>query len=243
MADWGRVAGAVVATGLCASAASAQLSTCTLPDTLPMPKLAGPSPDEPRRAIPIASYTLALIWSPQQCKRVSDAKTFQCDASYNRFGFVLHGLWPDGAGRDWPQYCRAVPRLPAQLLRTNLCMTPSVDLLQHEWAKHGSCMTRSPERYFAQARALYGRLRFPDMTRLAQGDSLTVARFTQAFVAANRQQLPSLSARAVRVRLSRDGALDEVWLCLDRRQRFAVCRVNQDGGVTADRRMRIQPIR
>jgi ribonuclease T2 len=100
-------------------------------------------------------------------------------------------------------------------------------------------MTSSPDRYFAQARSLYGRVRFPDMPALARDERLTVRRFEQAILAAN----PRLSPRSVRVRLTRDGWLDELWLCVDRKLRFAACLANQAGGAAPDRRMRIRPPR
>ncbi len=225
---------------LVASPAGAQLAACVVPEQLPLPELALPSAREPRRVIPTGGYTLAISWSPQQCGRAGEAVSFQCDTARNRFGFVLHGLWPDGWDKDWPQYCRPASMLSPKLLRTNLCMTPSVDLLQHEWAKHGTCMTRSPKRYFDQARAHYERVRFPDMTKLAQTDGLTVARFTQAFVAANARTLPAVSDRVVRVVLNREGWLNEVHLCMDRRQRFAACRASQNSGAAPERRMTVR---
>ena len=62
-----------------------------------------------------------------------------------RFGFVLHGLWPNSGGGKHPQWCSLTPRPSAEELKANLCMTPAPWLLEHEWAKHGSCMTRSPQ--------------------------------------------------------------------------------------------------
>ena len=200
-------------------AAHAQLASCRLPATLPLPKLSQPSQSQPRRVMPIRSYTLALSWSPEYCARGSDAGSFQCGPGGNRFGFVLHGLWPNGAGKSWPQYCRPAQRLTPAILRANLCATPSVDLLQHEWAKHGTCMRGPPKAYFDQARGLYGRLRFPDMAALARDEALTVETFKQAFIAANAREKPVLPEQSVRVRLTRQGWLDEVHICFDQQMK------------------------
>ena len=91
------------------------------------------SASQPVRVLPIGGYTLAITWSPQYCRdHTRDASArFQC-GSGNRFGFTLHGLWPDGVGRDWPQYCRSTGLLPARIVRPMLCSTPSAQLLQHE---------------------------------------------------------------------------------------------------------------
>ncbi len=202
--------------------ALAQAVSCAVPAAVPRPHADTPDQDTPRRVLPIASYTLALTWGPQYCKR-GDPMSFQC-GSDNRFGFTLHGLWPDGAGKDWPQYCRAVPLLSEATIRANLCATPSAQLLQHEYAKHGSCMTGSADDYFRTSTRLYAALRYPDMNRLSRQSGLTVGRFASAFARANRGLTPD----AVRVTTTRDGWLDEIWLCLD--TRFRTRRCEQGGG-------------
>jgi ribonuclease T2 len=176
--------------------------------------------------LPIGGYTLALTWSPQYCRtHARDPRArFQC-GSGNRFGFTLHGLWPDGVGRTWPQYCAATGLLPPRVIRANLCATPSAQLLQHEWAKHGTCIPgATPQRYFAQATALYERLRYPDLDALSRAP-LTVGGLARAMAAAN----PGLPAEAVRVTTTRQGWLDEVWLCLDTRLQYVRCRSDIGG--------------
>lgn len=85
----------------------AQAAYCTMPSQLPRPRLEYPSTGEPRRLLPAVGYTLALSWSPQYCATARGPDSaFQCGGRNGQFGFVLHGLWPEGAGRDWPQYCR-----------------------------------------------------------------------------------------------------------------------------------------
>lgn len=206
-------------------AASAQAYRCVVPHELPRPRADGPTQREPRRVVPIGGYTLALSWTPQHCRERADPdEAFQCGGG-NRFGFTLHGLWPDGEGRTWPQYCRPAPLLGARLIRRNLCMTPSVQLLQHEYAKHGTCMGIGPSRYFARAAALHARLRYPDMAALSRRPGLTVGQFAAAFARANR----GVTAGMMRVTTDRAGWLDEVWLCLDKRFAFTACPAHQRG--------------
>ncbi len=217
------------------AAAQAQANDCAIPGTLPSPRLETANRENPKRLMPIGSYTLALSWSPGYCqgRQASARDAFQCGGSANRFGFVLHGLWPDGRGETWPQYCRPARAVPEPVIRQTLCATPSVQLIQHEWAKHGTCMSPSAKSYFARSTGLYGALRFPDMTRLAQRDDLTTASFANAFASANR----GIPAKAVRVTTAKGGWLDEVWLCLDTRLRYAACRADTGGGDAT--RMRI----
>ncbi|MET0269450.1 MAG: ribonuclease T [Sphingomonas sp.] len=201
--------------------ANAQAKSCTVPETLPAPRLEAASRDNPRRLMPIARYTLAVSWSPGYChaRQASARDTFQCGPASADFGFVLHGLWPDGPGETWPQYCRPARAVPEPVIREMLCDTPSVQLIQHEWAKHGTCMSPSPKAYFAKAARLYRALKFPDMAAMAARENLTTAAFARAIAAAN----PGMPASAVRVTTARDGRLDELWLCLDTRLRYAAC--------------------
>ncbi len=228
---------ALMAAGLPGSV-SAQALSCAIPVAVPTPRPAGPNASEPVRRLPVVGYTLALSWSPQYCKRANGpAVSFQC-GDKQRFGFVLHGLWPDGQGRQWPQYCSSASALPPRVVRETLCVTPSADLMQHEWAKHGTCGWRDPADYFGTGRRLYGALRYPDMGALSRRRDLTVAQFRDAFVRANAQ-IPGLTEGGVRVRTGKSGWLEEVWLCLDRKLAHARCGRGQQGGAAPGQRISI----
>ncbi len=151
-------------------AARAQAYQCSTPASVDRPRPDLPSERQPQRRLLVGSYTLAITWAPQYCRdNGSDASArFQCRGG-NRFGFTLHGLWPDGMGDQWPQYCKATPLLPRAVVQRNICATPSAQLLQHEWAKHGTCMAGyRPDTYFARSTGLYGKLRYPDMDALSR---------------------------------------------------------------------------
>lgn len=207
------------------AAASAQAYRCALPGALPAPRPDLPSATQPKRVLPIGGYTLALTWAPQYCRtnmRDQSAR-FQC-ASGNRFGFTLHGLWPDGEGKDWPQYCKPTGLVDRATIRAAFCATPSVQLIQHEWAKHGTCMNTTPPEYFATAGRLYGRLRYPDMEALSRRP-LTAGQLADAIARAN----PGLRGDMMRITTKRGGWLDEVWLCMNRSLRYATCPSHQRG--------------
>jgi ribonuclease T2 len=120
--------------------AGAQAYRCPVPAGALDVRPDGPDAGQPRRLRTIGSYTLAISWSPNHCRTAGDqpASRFQCRDG--RFGWTLHGLWPDGTGAEWPQYCRPARLLPQPVIRNGLCATPSAQLMQHEWAKHGTCM-------------------------------------------------------------------------------------------------------
>jgi ribonuclease T2 len=174
-----------------------------------------PKPDGPVVRKPISSYTFALSWSPEFCRtRASDpAQAVQCSGSTGRFGFIVHGLWPEAKSGPAPQWCSLTPRPRPATIRANLCMTPSARLLEHEWAKHGSCMAKSPENYFRVATILWQSLQFPEMERLSRQEDLTAGELRSAFVALNK----GWRADAIGVQTSRTGWLRELQLCYDRK--------------------------
>ena len=224
---------AAIAVVLAPGIASAQALVCTPSANPPRPKPELPSADQPRRVLPIGGYTLAITWGPQFCRNggFTPAARFQC-GSGNRFGFTLHGLWPDGIDKDWPQYCTTTDLLPPAVIKGMLCSTPSAQLIQHEWAKHGTCMGTTPAAYFARSSAMYAKLRYPDMDALSRGP-LTAGQFAAAFAAAN----PGIPANAIRVTAKR-GWLDELWLCLDTRFGYTRCKPGT-GGLPANARLKI----
>ena len=203
--------------------AQAQAYQCQLPkNALPVAKIV---PDGPARRTPIAAYTLALTWSPEHCRFATAADSFQCSGKNGRFGLVLHGLWPEGKGRNWPQWCPSSRRLSPDLVRRNMCLTPSAPLIAHEWAKHGACMAKTPEGYFKAARILFASLRLPDLDRLSRRKPLNAGMIREAISAA----FPVFKPEMVGINLSERGWLEEIRLCYDTDFHPARCTAGQYG--------------
>jgi ribonuclease T2 len=212
-------------TALLSGTACAKKQACEIPADLPRPMLEGRPIDQPRRLLPVGGYTLALTWSPERCagRMTSPMDKLRCDGATSRFGFTLHGLWPDGEGGQWPQYCTPTRLVPDAVIRQHLCSIPSPQLIQHEWEKHGTCMAKTPADYFAKSDALFGKLRFPDMAELS-GKSITARAFQQAFAEANE----GMRANQLRLKVTRDGWLEEVMICLDKRFARTSCPVRSN---------------
>lgn len=188
--------------------AQAQAYQCRTPQVAAVPQI---SPDSRPRTMPVTGYTLALSWSPEFCKPRQDSRAHkvQCSGDNGRFGFVVHGLWPQGASGTWPQWCSTRAKLTPRAVRSNMCMMPSARLIARQWAKHGSCMTRRPETYLKVTRILWDSLRIPEYDRISREDDLTAGRIRQAFADAN----PGWSASQVGVKLNERGWLQEIRLC------------------------------
>lgn len=204
--------------------ALAQAYQCRIPADLPVARAEAPS--GPAQRVPVTGYTLAMSWSPEYCRgrERNPRDRLQCSGTAGRFGFIVHGLWPEGAGRS-PQWCRAVSAPSPAVIRQQLCRTPAVQLLAHEWAKHGSCMVRGAEDYFRVGNILADSLRYPAMERLSRDPALTAGALRRAFAAAN----PGRKADSFGLVVNQRGWLREVRVCLDRRFRAARCNAFQAG--------------
>lgn len=189
--------------------AQAQAYQCHVPSgQVSVPKV---TRDGPIRRAPVTGFTLALSWSPEFCRTREDSGPHrrQCSGKDGRFGLVLPGLWPDAANGTWPQWC-AANRSPApDVIRPHLCMMPSERMMAHEWAKHGSCMVRTPKTYFKVASILWRSLRLPDLDLLSRRKGLDAGLVRQAFTAAN----PAWKTEQVGLSLNDRGWLQEVRLC------------------------------
>ena len=203
--------------------AMAQAYQCVPPQRIA--PLAPVRPDGPVRKVPVAGYTLAVSWSPEFCRAPRDRASMQCSGRNGRFGFVLHGLWPEAASGPPPQWCALLPRPRPETIRQNLCTTPVPGLIEHEWAKHGSCMATTPEAYWGIARHVFGRFRWPDADRLSLERGLTTGRLREAVAMAN----PGLPRGAIGVAMSQSGWLRELRICHNRQYRPVPCPRRQLG--------------
>ena len=177
-----------------------------------------PRPNEVQSGVTPAYYLLTLSWGPEWCRTNGQPATDQrldCDRP---IGFFLHGLWPNGAAPPYPAYCRPVGGMSPKTVRQMYCRTPSAELLQHEWQKHGACSWPDPDSYFRQAGKLYDRVIMPRIETIPPGD-LTAGRVRAAFAAKN----PWLQPDMVWVQAREDRRLLEVRICHDLKFRPMRC--------------------
>lgn len=189
-------------------------ASCAVPPDLKAPQAETAPPDEVVQDAATRSYMLALTWQPEWCRENAQSAEGRTQCGRDRFGFVVHGLWPNGEGRRHPRYCRPAPALDLATVRAHFCMTPSPKLLQHEWAAHGTCGWETPEAYFRQAQALWGQVTAPDVS-----GAQTAGQVRRAFVASN----PGLRVDGLYLKVGSGNRLQEVRLCYDLDYRPAAC--------------------
>ncbi|CUX83253.1 MAG: ribonuclease T2 [Roseibaca calidilacus] len=154
-------------------------------------------------------YLLALSWTPSWCDAEGDARGApQCD---DGTGWQVHGLWPQHAAGGWPEYCDTDARDPSRSQTRAMADIMGDDgLAWHQWKKHGRCSGLSADAYFAQTRAAFEGLDWPEtLTRITRTTRLSPDAVEAAFRDAN----PQFSADMV-ITTCRDGDLRELRLCL-----------------------------
>lgn len=180
-------------------------------------------------------YVLALSWSPAFCAEPRQARGNRLQCSDNRFGFVVHGLWPQyqhaqsgrnqsGSNQPWPQYCQPdAAALPEALLRRHLCRQPSAALMNCQWAKHGACSGLGMAAYFTAQEQLMQRLTLPVLAPgpSSAGAVLDTFQRANAALGLKREHL---------VLIVKDDALSEIRICYAKNlTEFVVCGAGMRG--------------
>jgi ribonuclease T2 len=154
---------------------------------------------------------LSLSWSPAYCLQSPESP--QCTGS-RRYGFVVHGLWPQNEG-DWPQFCDVHVPVPDAVVAGIIDLMPARGLIYHEWSAHGTCSGLDPAAFFALVRRAYDSVVIPSsLTREGAAVSQPTSAIVNAFLQAN----PRLTSDALLITCSGQDTprLREVRLCLNR---------------------------
>ncbi len=104
-------------------------------------------------------YLLSLSWSPEYCAGPGSGNPQQC-GDQRRFGFVVHGLWPQYE-RGYPDSCGSADPVPSSIVNAMLPLMPSSQLIQHEWQKHGTCSGLDVNAYFQKVQKAFGTVSIP----------------------------------------------------------------------------------
>lgn len=163
---------------------------------------------------------LVLSWSPSYCEAEGDrASPEQCAWYARNYAFVVHGLWPQNE-RGWPEDCIIpVPKLDRETVDGMLDVMPSRKLVEHEWARHGTCSGLDADEYFALVRQARKLIRVPqDLQEMYVPATVSPAVIERMF----RELNPGLKPDEIAITCDRR-RLREVRICMDRDLNFRGC--------------------
>lgn len=211
------------------------------------PKIGGeePAPVEVALAEPKGKfdyYVLTMSWSPTHCASEQGADDEMQCRSGRPYGFVLHGLWPQHE-RGYPEFCLSgePKRMNDAVMKKMLEVSPSEDLVQHEWQKHGMCAGLSQSDYAAAAIKAFKAINIPtEYQQPARDLNVNGAEIRSAFVAANRDL--SLSDDEM-TPICRGNDLSEVWVCLDKNLLPRACSADVSKRACTRRNVRMRAVR
>jgi len=160
-------------------------------------------------------YLLTLSWSPTYC--LSHEDDAQC--SGQGYGFVLHGLWPQYAKGGWPTSCLPRERLSPDERAKGLTLFASRKLLEHEWAKHGTCSGLGAMGYLEASDKAVGAVRIPQQLQpFSDAYYFKSWEIEQMF----RKSNPGMPADGIAL-ICKGPVLSEVRVCMDKDLQFGAC--------------------
>jgi|SRR5271166_6514213 len=157
-------------------------------------------------------YLLTLSWAPEFCATNPNGRTSaECDPKQH-MGLVVHGLWPQYNNGKWPQDCASTPPVASATVDHMMPIMPGEVLIQHEWAKHGTCSGLSTQDYFGAIEKLYTGLKVPDdFKKPSSSEQTNASAIEKEFATANnapegafRVSCPQNEFSAVEICISKD---------------------------------------
>ena len=198
-----------------------QTPTTTAQTGAPSQRATTPRQENGSQASGFDFYVLSLSWSPTFCESSAGQSSRQQCGTNRKYGFVVHGLWPQNE-RGYPEFCASAEpeRVPDALGRSMFDIMPSMGLIGHQWRKHGACSGLTQKDYFAETRAAYQAVKLP--REIASGErsvTLSTEAVESAFIAAN----PGMSKQGIAISCDSQ-KLEEVRICLNKDLSFRDCR-------------------
>jgi len=157
-------------------------------------------------------YLLTLSWAPEFCATNSQRRSSsECDPK-KHYGFVVHGLWPQNNTGAYPHDCGPAQPVSQAIVQQMMAIMPDSGLIQHEWAKHGTCSGLSAQDYFESIQRAFGNVKVPQeyrapaavMTDSATDIERKFAQVNNAPQGAFRVSCPNADFAALEVCLTKD---------------------------------------
>jgi len=184
-------------------------------------------------------YLLSLSWSPAFC--LDSPGSAECNGP-RRYGFIVHGLWPENERNRGPEHCDVHRDVPDDVVAGLADIMPARGLVYHEWSAHGTCSGLEPGEFFGLVRRAYAHLTMPaEFVRPGQpiqqstdailGDFLRAnrdMRRDEMFLTCSRQSVPRLR---------------ELRICLDRSLAPRTCSEDALRGACTSGALLVPPVR
>ncbi len=183
-------------------------------------------------------YLLSLSWSPAFCLLNNDPASWEQCVS-KRFGFIVHGLWPQFE-QGYPSDCSAnPPPIPESVVKEILPIMPSQDLMRHEWQKHGTCSGLGVNEYFSTLEKAFASINIPPALKFSQiALRIAPSDLTDWFLQSN----PKLPKDSIVINCKR-GKLSEVKICMDKALQPRLCSADVLKSQCKSQTVLITPIR
>jgi ribonuclease T2 len=163
-------------------------------------------------------YLLSLSWAPTWCGQdASRASSAEC-ARGRHIGFIVHGLWPEAAQGKSPEFCGEAGRVPNSTVKIALPLMLSANLIQHEWAAHGTCSGLNSFDYFTALVQVRGMVQIPVQLNADAELTKTPADIELQFATAN----PDFPKGAFRTACTR-GQFEEERVCFGKDLKPRAC--------------------
>lgn len=163
-------------------------------------------------------YQFTLSWAPEFCAtQGANRSSSECDPR-KHYGLVVHGLWPQNNDGSWPSDCQNPSPVSNEIVREMLPIMPARGLIQHEWAKHGTCSGLAVQDYFSHVQQLYKKIKVPQQFQQPKQEmDLDPRKIEQSFTDAN-----AAPQGAFRVSC-RNGDLVEIDICVTKDFQYRAC--------------------
>ncbi len=130
-------------------------------------------------------YLFSLSWAPNYCADHPGDHSSECNPNRHT-AFVVHGLWPQKTSGAPPESCAPARPVATQTVNRVMAVMPSRTLIQHEWAKHGTCSGLSADDYFSAIERSFHSLQIPQEYRSLSGQQeFDVKQIEQSFADSN----------------------------------------------------------
>ncbi len=166
---------------------------------------------------PFDYYVLALSWAPNYCASHPSDHSSECQTGQHK-AFVLHGLWPQANNAAPPMSCAPARPVAQNVVDHMLQLMPTRALIQHEWAKHGTCSGLSAQDYFGKVEQAFRKVQVPSQfTALSSQKDFSIKDVEESFASTNHapEQAFRVSCNA--------GDLANLEVCLSKELEYQSC--------------------